>query len=283
MFERLYVLSMGIASLEDQRRLVLLLLILSVAALILMLVSLRRQLRKRTNQLLRSEQAFFGMVHDLKTPLAAAYADLRHLSETETDLDRALALEDSAERINLISDKVKRLLKLPRLLQDGKISDAQEFNLLSLLVPVESELEVSYPEKQIEFVHAVSSELVIKAPKEEVEALMRILMENAVKYSGEEPVVTLSVHDPAGQCAVLVQDNGPGLGIETNNYWIRLTAGTMPREVSGNGIGLLYAIRLAEDMKAVLMCKSTQQGTSIALVLKPQQRKKRLRDIWTRQ
>ncbi len=265
----IYNMTDSILHLDTARLVVLSLLILSVIALTVLLLWLRRQLRERTEQLLRSEQAFFGMVHDLKTPLAAAYADLRHLSEQESDPNKAIALEDSAERINLISDKVKRLLSLPKLLQESHASKPVKISLMGLLLPVESELEVSYPTRQITFEHLFDIEQNLTTPAGEMEALLRILLENAVKYAGTEPHITISMHDPGGQSTLIIQDNGPGLGIRPNNRLVELHLESLPTKAAGNGIGLLYAIRLCREMGAKLLCRSTESGTTMAIVLHP--------------
>ncbi len=209
------------------------------------------------------------MVHDLKTPLAAAYAELRHLSEQESDPDKSIALEDSAERINLISDKVKRLLSLPKLLQESHASEPVEISLTGLLLPVESELEVSYPTRQITFEHLFNIEQNLTAPAGEMEALLRILLENAVKYAGAEPHIAVSLHDPGGQNALIIQDNGPGLGMRSCNRLTELRPESLPAKAAGNGIGLLYAIRLCHEMGAKLLCRSTESGTTMAIVLHP--------------
>lgn len=260
---------LSISALELSKGIVLCLLVLSILALIILLVSLKRALWRRTDQLVRSEQAFWGMVHDLKTPLAAAYADLSHLAEQEADSDKAIVLEDSAERISQINDKVKRLLKLPKLFQDGGVSVSQRVKLMSLLLPIESELEVSFPDKLIAFIHNIQAEQMVVLPMQEVEVLLRIVLENAVRYSGDKPYVTISLHDPEGQCALLIQDNGPGMWPEASHKLIELRSYNLPKQVSGHGIGLMYAVRLAEDMGARLMCKSTPQGSSVVFVLRP--------------
>lgn len=212
----------------------------------------------RVATLLAAERQFAAAgAHELRTPLAAARAQLQRLLEELPDgapgRERALALERQLRRL---SDLGAKLLQLARV--DAGVGLAREpVELQALVRLVLDEFRRGG--------EAAASRWQLDLPDEPVwvagdlDALgiaLRNLVENAQRHAGSEARLSIRL-DPGGQLAI--EDDGPGVPPE------RLTELVQPfrREHGagdGSGLGLAIADAVARQSGGTLRLESPLGG-----------------------
>ena len=81
---------------------------------------------------------------------------------------------------------------------------------------------------------------------------------NAVKYSGETPVLTLSLAHTAGETILSVTDNGVGVKAHDLPYIFQkgFTGDSAAHRKKATGMGLYLTQRMADDLKLKLEAES---------------------------
>jgi K+-sensing histidine kinase KdpD len=201
-------------------------------------------------ELERSNQAkdeFLGIVsHELKSPLAIIYGDVRFLRTNRAHLDSQdveKLLADAEEESGKLSDLIDDFLMLARL-DVGKPVNKVALDLARELEnwtagvrasgrPVDVRLTTSRPE-----VHADPTYL---------EHILANLMSNADKYSLPDEPIEVVVEDAPGGVTLRVMDRGPGVSSsELALIFDSFYRSDQTAHLPGKGLGLAICRRLVE-------------------------------------
>ena len=96
------------------------------------------------------------------------------------------------------------------------------------------------------------------------------LISNAIKYnSGPNPSVTVSSRIVAQEIQVLVQDNGPGIGVEDQHrLFSKFFRGSRQQSEGGAGLGLAISAEIMHQLGGRLkLVHSSEQGSCFAAIL----------------
>lgn len=193
--------------------------------------------------------AFTGnMTHELKTPVAVVEAALDSITRYDlindpVRLNHYLSIsKNEISRLNQMIDKVLDLEQL----------DNGNINLRKELYDVQQGLENVVSSMRL---RSGSNSLLIQYfPSEEpcfvdgdpvhLTNVFYNLLDNAIKYSGHEPVITVTCLSLDNQVVVKVQDNGPGIAKIYHESiferFFRIPDHPDIHNVKGSGLGLHY-------------------------------------------
>lgn len=219
------------------------------------------------------EEYLFGLVHDLKTPLAYTQAVLDKLSSEVTlgELSKS-DVETGSFRLGVLADKITELLTIPKYAHLNPDTFKTVYPA-DLLFSLEEEIAFAYPDKAVTFAHnGIEDQAKETLPVEQSTIILRILLDNAVKYSGRTPEVTVTLaRTGKSHLRISVEDNGGGLRIKSGKRKKVITPGILreliPDAGRGNGIGLVTAGRLAEALGGALLYERTPQGSRFSFTI----------------
>lgn len=223
---------------------------------------LLRRIEEEQNAQKRNEQYFFGLIHDLKTPLSYTHALLDKLGHS---LEEKPPLLEKINHGNLqvakVIDKVNELLEIPRLTHI-RDEDYGACYLEDIIDTIEGELIHTYTEQKITFEHLFTEGVKYILPIRQVELVLRILLDNAVRYSGETPRITIEAEALSDGLRVTVSDNGGGLPTDKQRLVVKNeTIDLLRSSQRGNGIGLMTICRIMDAMKTSLWYERTTEGS----------------------
>jgi two-component system OmpR family sensor kinase len=209
----------------------------------------------RLARLLDSERAFAAdAAHELRTPLAAARAQLQRLQQAAGDDERAASAQAVMRQLDRMTRLCTRLLQLARI-DAGTALRREPVDLASLTRLVVDE--------QREARHAGRIEVVQRGPAAalgDLDALgiaLGNLVGNALQHAGDGALITVTVDG----ATVSVEDDGPGVEpARLPELLQRFERGGIRRDLFGSGIGLALADRIARDSGGRLVLQSPCAG-----------------------
>lgn len=240
----------GVSQLEQEQLHLFYLLLVIVLTFVLVILSIvhlfyRLSLAYRIQAI--NEQYFWGLVHDLKTPLSYTkmLLDKIHIDLSKRDNGtQHLQIIEGSLQIDHITEKVDELLSLPRLSRLSA-NDYVKCYPADLLFEIEEELKHIYAHLDFNFSFIVDETLNLKLPHKHLQMVLRILMDNAVCYAREYGTLEVELKLLKKELGVMVRDHGKGLTIKGKKLIIRPTT-IVPTQ--GNGIGLITVSRILEAL-----------------------------------
>jgi two-component system sensor histidine kinase TctE len=88
------------------------------------------------------------------------------------------------------------------------------------------------------------------------------LIDNAIRYTPAHGVVTVRVHASENKLSLVVEDNGPGVPIESREAIFQRFHRLSGSDSSGSGLGLAIVKELASQCAATVRVDSPAQGSS---------------------
>lgn len=243
-----------------------------VAMVIWSFWKLLRRIEEEQNAQKRNEQYFFGLIHDLKTPLSYTHALLDKLGHSFGEKPQVLEkINHGNLQVAKVIDKVDELLAIPRLTHIHE-EDYGVCYLEDIIDTIEGELIHTYTTQDITFEHSFTEGIRYILPIRQTELILRILLDNAVRYSGTTPRITIQAESTEDYLQILISDNGGGLPTDKQRMIIKNeTIQELASSQRGNGIGLMTICRLMEAMKTTLRYEKTADGSRFSFSV-PQKR-----------
>ncbi len=201
------------------------------------------------------------LAHEIRNPLAGiqiAFSNFR----------REIQAPDQQERLDMISEELKRLARLlNEMLDQSRHSPepATEFDAASLIrdlvtltryqiaESVRLEIDAPYP-------------LPVQLPESALrQALLNLILNSAEALEGEPGVVSIKARKDAQGLHIDVIDNGHGFSEDILNYGIRPFRTSRQR---GTGLGLAMVQRFVKDMGGSIRLTNYQpHGACVSIVL----------------
>lgn len=187
-----------------------------------------------------------NMTHELKTPIAVAYAAadsmLRYYDQSDEERNR-----------KLISIILQRLSHLSGLIENILSMSMERFNNMKLsyehikvkpLVEEISDMIKLKADKPVKIEVDIEDDLMLYADSLHFGNMISNLLDNAIKYSGD----TVFIKIAGDKESIIVSDNGKGISKENLPYifdkFYRVSSGDT-YEVGGYGLGLYYVKQIS--------------------------------------
>ncbi|MCD7976946.1 MAG: HAMP domain-containing histidine kinase [Tannerellaceae bacterium] len=218
-----------------------LLLLLVIIAFVYLL---RTILRQKTMEELKTDFTN-NVTHELKTPLAVAYAAndaLLNYDNTLTDKQKKY-LQIIQDQIHRLTGMVEQILTLSMENRTSFKLNLTEVEVASLL-PALIEQQKLKTKKEVRILSGLPEGFTIRADRNHLFNMIHNLIENAIKYSGKEPVkIRISGTRNEDEILLSVQDNGIGISeihqVHIFEKFYRVPQGNL-HNVKGYGLGLYY-------------------------------------------
>jgi signal transduction histidine kinase len=209
-----------------------------------------------------------NFTHELKTPIAVAYAALDTLAYNRTTTAEAIAVGQS--QLKRLSDLVEKILSLSVEERKEPALYAEEI-LLNEWIPALITPFRLRTDKKVEFrVTCASDNMKIKIDKAHFANVLNNIIDNALKYSGEQVQVVIACERTPQKLQISIRDNG--FGIPHNDIpkiFDRFYRGkTTADRIKGFGLGLNYAKTIVEQYGGAIAVESAVgKGSNFIITL----------------
>ncbi len=214
--------------------------------------------------------------HEFRTPITSikGYAEL--LRDDVTHI-KDISDEKKLQYCNIITDESNRLITLSgdllRLSElDSKIiHKVTKFSLDEQIRKVIVLLEPQWSAKNITF-NIDMNEIEYSGDKDLLKQLWINLIQNAIKFSYDEGIITILLHNRDNCFYVEIKDNGVGIALSDQSYiFDSFYMANKSRENVGNGLGLAIVKRIVEITGGRINVSSEpNKGTSFKIELPKQ-------------
>lgn len=238
----------------------------SVLILVLICITfwylLRTLFRQKTLEQMRNDFTH-NITHELKTPIAVAYAANDAMLHFEADRDpvkRTEYLTVVHEQLNTLSDMVQHILTLSTLEQSEIKMTPAECRLDKMLEDVTGTLLLKY-DRAITFdTKLTPATITLHASEFHIKSVLTNILDNAIKYSPDKVIVHITASEFAGRVIIRIADQGMGISTADCQHvfdkFYRVPTGNL-HNVKGSGLGLYYARLIVEKHSGTIDVKST--------------------------
>jgi signal transduction histidine kinase len=198
------------------------------------------QIRQRTFEADAKDVFLADVIHELKTPLAAAKAQaqlaLHQLGEKRTDAGTARALRLISQQIDRLNRLVGDLLEASRL-ESGKLElQPVEFDLTALLEEMRHRMQPLGDRHPIQI--QAPDTLPLVADRDRIEQVLANLLSNAIRYSPEGGAIELHAGQKGNEVWVTIKDHGLGIPQEQQELVFERFGRAHGTAFGGLGLGL---------------------------------------------
>ena len=249
--------------------------ILTASGLIVLLLGLafyfliRTIIRQRTLDEMKTDFTN-NITHELKTPIAVAYAAndvLLNFGEQADEAKRRHYLALCRQQLERLSGMVEQILSLSMERRRQFKLNIEAVNLAELLQPVIEQQQLKADKPVFFTTHIEPEDLTIQADRAHLSNIMNNLIDNAIKYSPDEAHVEIT----ATSSAISVTDHGIGIAADRLPHiydkFYRVPTGDL-HDVKGYGLGLFYVKTMVERHGWSIDVSSTRgEETSFTIIL----------------
>ncbi len=214
-----------------------------------------------------------NITHELKTPIAVAYAANDALLNFDTEsntprMNRYLTI--CQQQLRLLDRLVEQILSLSMERNNKPILNIEEISVDNLINALVENFKIKYPGK-VSFDVKIQQNLTIRSDFMHLSNIVGNLIDNAIKYSPSHASVTISAFLDNKDCVVIkVKDCGIGISNEQQKLvfdkFYRVPHGNK-HDVKGYGLGLFYVKSMTEKLDGTISVKSSL-GKGSAFTLK---------------
>lgn len=199
------------------------------------------------------EEYVEGWAHEAKTPLSLLTMILDNRAD-EIPLDLHTRLDYVRGQLQ---EDITQMLYCARLKSTTKDYLFEDVPLQEILEEVLEDYAPLLEEKRFSVQNQVGTEIVF-TDRRGLRFMLGQIIGNAVKYSGETPVLTLSLAHTAGETILSVTDNGVGVKAHDLPYIFQkgFTGDSAAHRKKATGMGLYLTQRMVDDLKLKLEAES---------------------------
>ncbi len=249
--------------------------ILTASGLIVLLLGLafyfliRTIIRQRTLDEMKTDFTN-NITHELKTPIAVAYAAndaLLNFGEQADETKRHHYLTLCRQQLERLSGMVEQILSMSMERRRQFKLNIEPINLSELLQPVIEQQQLKADKPVTITTHIEPNDLTVQADRAHLSNILNNLIDNAVKYSPGEAHVEIT----ATPAAISVTDHGMGIPADKLPHiydkFYRVPTGDV-HDVKGYGLGLFYVKTMVEKHGWSIDASSTRgEGTTFTIIL----------------
>ena len=269
---RLTVADPHSAILGDMKRMLIMQGISVLLLIIAFLYMLRSLFRAKEVEKIRRDLTH-NITHELKTPIAAAYASVDALRTMPEIVD-----EQRSDYLDMAHGELQRLgVMVDEILRSSteKFATAElrfeECDVAKMVERVVKSLDMRYASRNVEWSVDMEDGCAVVADAFYLEGALSALVDNAIKYSSERPKVKLCGSVRNGYTYISVEDCGIGIPRKEQkrifDKFYRITTGDK-YSTSGYGIGLYFVRSVVERHGGSVSLTSTLgEGSCFTLKL----------------
>ena len=206
-----------------------------------------------------------NITHELKTPIAVAYAAndaLLNYGLADNPVKREEYLLDTREQLEKLSALVERILSMSMKERGNFRLDVSETNIRDMFEKIVQETRLRTA-KACDIQIEADENLTAVFDAKLMSSVVSTLVDNAVKYSGEPVRILLKAIRKSDKLFISVSDNGIGIAPEHQRHvfekFYRVPHGDV-HEVKGYGIGLYFAKTIVERHGGRISLTSSTPG-----------------------
>ena len=211
-----------------------------------------------------------NITHELKTPIAVAYAAndaLLNFGEQTDEDKRQHYLTLCRHQLEQLSGMVEQILSMSMERRRQFKLNIETVNVAELLQPVIEQQQLKADKPATITTHIEPEDLTVQADRTHLSNIMNNLIDNAIKYSPDEARVEII----ATSKAISVTDHGIGIAPDKLPHifdkFYRVPTGDQ-HDVKGYGLGLFYVKTIAEKHGWSIHTSSIKnKGTTIRIEL----------------
>ena len=195
-----------------------------------------------------------NITHELKTPVAAAYA------ATDILLNDAAISEDSPRRNEYLVMIASELRHLSAMIEEILRSSTEEYDSSSLRLEecalgeivgeCQASLSLKYNTREVAWNIAIDRELTVVADRFHLAGIVSALVDNAIKYSPERAEVDIKAEVEGDDVIISIADRGLGIARSEQrrifDKFYRVSMGNR-HDTKGYGLGLYYVKSIVES------------------------------------
>lgn len=205
-----------------------------------------------------------NITHELKTPIAAAYAATEALRTkpalAESATSRNDYLDMSLEELQRLNDMVEEILR--NATEEFVTAELrlEECRLRDMVTSLRDALDMRYASRGVTWNIDVGDECSVVADRFHLKGVLAAIMDNAIKYSPEHPEVSVAVTTKQAFVYIAIADKGIGIprGEQKRifNKFYRITHDNRYSS-SGYGLGLYYVYNVVRRHHGSIAVEST--------------------------
>ena len=248
--------------------------ILTASGLIVLLLGLafyfliRTIIRQRTLDEMKTDFTN-NITHELKTPIAVAYAANDALLNFGEQADKAKQrhyLTLCRQQLERLSGMVEQILSMSMERRRRFKLNIEPINLSELLQPVIEQQQLKADKPVTITTHIEPEDFTVQADRAHLSNILNNLIDNAIKYSPNEAHVEID----ASSTAISVTDHGMGIAADKLPHiydkFYRVPTGDL-HDVKGYGLGLFYVKTMVEKHGWSIDVSSTKgEGTTFTII-----------------
>lgn len=203
-----------------------------------------------------------NITHELKTPIAVAYAAndaLLNYGLADNPVKREEYLLDTKEQLEKLSALVERILSMSMKERGNFRLDVSETNIRDMFEKIAQETRLRTT-KACDIQIEADENLTALFDAKLMSSVVSTLVDNAIKYSGEPVRILLKAIRKSDKLFISVSDNGIGIAPEHQRHvfekFYRVPHGDV-HDVKGYGIGLYFAKTIVERHGGQISLNST--------------------------
>ena len=212
-----------------------------------------------------------NITHELKTPIAVAYAANDALLNFDVSKDQKKAREYlliSQEQLKRLSGLVEQILSMSMERRKSLKLTIEEVNIKSVIDALVAEYKLS-SDKPIDLSIDVPDDLILNIDRAHFSNIISNLMDNAIKYSVEKAEIKISARKNDSM-EIIVSDHGIGVASEKLKYifdkFYRVPHGNL-HEANGYGLGLYYVKSMMDRLNGSIVVESELgKGSTFKLI-----------------
>lgn len=205
-----------------------------------------------------------NITHELKTPIAAAYAATDALRNSETiasdKTTRNEYLDMSLSALSRLGDMVEEILRTSTEEFEKQDLKIERCNAEDIVAEVRSTFDLKYQEREVEWRIDIPADIEIMADRMQMLSMLSALVDNAIKYCTRRPMVTISVLNTTNNTVIRIVDNGIGIAPSEQrrvfDKFYRISQGNR-HDTKGYGLGLYYVRNIVERHGGTIHLHST--------------------------
>jgi signal transduction histidine kinase len=210
-----------------------------------------------------------SVVHDLKTPIAAAMTYLNMMSDGSLgqipeSFERPL--ERSRVRLTNAITVINDILQLTHLKLASK-PEVSDVNLGALIEDIYEDMRIIFVSKRIRFSTWMNAEsdIMIEAEPKLLRLAIANVISNTYKYTGENGSVEVHINQPGDQIRIEIADNGIGIPeAEQKKIFDDFYRSTLTKKmgIEGTGLGMSIVTQIVKQLHGTITVESPSRLAS---------------------
>lgn len=202
-----------------------------------------------------------NITHELKTPIAVAYAANDSLLNFDSDdntprMNRYLKV--CQEQLRLLDCLVEQILSISMRRTQSFIVNIEEIRVKEMIDSLVTNFRIKNDD--VAFTICIDENLLLKSDRMHLANIISNLIDNAIKYSRTSPSIRVAGFiNRQGQTVIEITDKGIGISNEQQKYifdkFYRVPHGNI-HDVKGYGLGLFYVKTMTERLGGSVTVKS---------------------------